>query len=379
MKLLMYPHGGSGNHGCEAIVRSTVRLTGADAVIFSDCPDEDQRYGVDAVCAVRRSRLPIRRMSMMYISAFLRYHSGNRDAFDIAAFRPIFQEAKHTDYALSIGGDNYCYGTPGFICLINRQLRRQRVKTVLWGCSVEPASVPAMLDDLNGYTHIYARESITAEALRGASLRMVSLLPDPAFLLERVDCPLPEGFVAGHTVGINLSPMVMGYEKAEGMTWQNYVSLIQYILASTDMQVALIPHVVWSHNDDRRPLRMLFERFKNSGRVVFVDDCPAAALKGYIARCRFVVAARTHASIAAYSEQVPTLVVGYSVKARGIARDIFGREDDYVVPVQGLRKADDLCEAFQWLVRHETDIRAHYHTFMPDYIGRVQEAENILK
>ena len=26
MKLLLYPHGGSGNHGCEAIVRSTLKM-----------------------------------------------------------------------------------------------------------------------------------------------------------------------------------------------------------------------------------------------------------------------------------------------------------------------------------------------------------------
>ena len=39
----------------------------------------------------------------------------------------------------------------------------------------------------------------------------------------------------------------------------------------------------------------------------------------------------------AYSSCVPTLVVGYSVKARGIARDIFGTEDRYVLPVQSLQ------------------------------------------
>ena len=90
------------------------------------------------------------------------------------------------------------------------------------------------------------------------------------------------------------------------------------------MQVALIPHVVWSHNDDRKPLSQLYEMFKDTGRVVMIEDHNAEELKGYIARCRLMVVARTHASIAAYSTQVPTLVVGYSVKARGIAKDIFG-------------------------------------------------------
>ena len=50
------------------------------------------------------------------------------------------------------------------------------------------------------------------------------------------------------------------------------------------------------------------------------------------------IGARTHATIAAYSSCVPTLVVGYSIKARGIAKDLFGTDEGYVLPVQALAK-----------------------------------------
>lgn len=50
------------------------------------------------------------------------------------------------------------------------------------------------------------------------------------------------------------------------MTLRNYVNLIQYIIDETDMQVALIPHVVWSHNDDRKPLIQLYDMFKDTCR-----------------------------------------------------------------------------------------------------------------
>ena len=53
-------------------------------------------------------------------------------------------------------------------------------------------------------------------------------------------------------------------------------------------------------------------------------------LKGFIARCRFFVGARTHATIAAYSSCIPTFSVGYSIKAKGIAQDIFGTYKNYV-------------------------------------------------
>ena len=93
-------------------------------------------------------------------------------------------------------------------------------------------------------------------------------------------------------------------------------------------------------------------------------------LKGYIARCRFMIAARTHASIAAYSTCVPTLVVGYSVKAKGIAKDIFGSYENYVLPVQSLSKEDELVNAFNWLYQHEDSIRTHLETMMPEYCER---------
>ena len=50
MKLVLYPHGGSGNHGCEAIVRCTKQLTGADLSLFSTAKEEDEKYDKDRTC-----------------------------------------------------------------------------------------------------------------------------------------------------------------------------------------------------------------------------------------------------------------------------------------------------------------------------------------
>jgi len=109
-----------------------------------------------------------------------------------------------------------------------------------------------------------------------------------------------------------------------------------------------------------------------------IEDHNAEELKGYIARCRFMVVARTHASIAAYSTQVPTLVVGYSVKARGIAKDIFGTEENYVLPVQSLTHENELVKGFQWMMDHEADIKEHYAKMMSNYIGKVYQIQSIL-
>ena len=237
MNLLLYPHGGSGNHGCEAIVRSTLKITGANAILYSNAIEEDEKYQLNKLCTLKDAQQPISRKLALYWKAlFQNKVLGVKDAYDVVAFNPIFERSSWADFAFSIGGDNYCYGTPTFIYLINRELRKRNVKTVLWGCSVEPDAMQGeMLDDLKGYTHIFARESLTYEAMKAKGIEQVSLFPDPAFLLERKDLPLPEGFQEGNTVGINVSPMVIGLEKEKGVTLQNYIELMKYIIKNTDM------------------------------------------------------------------------------------------------------------------------------------------------
>ena len=381
MKYVMYPHGGSGNHGCEAIVRSTVKLIGNETTLFTNKIEDDHKVGLQDLCKLDVAEKPIKSGGLSHLCAIFRNKVlGQADAFDRLVFQHIVETAKKTDYVLGIGGDNYCYDTPEFIYLVNRMVDEAKVKRILWGTSVDPEAIDErMLQDLRGYYKIGARESLTYQALLDKGLTQTFLLPDPAFVLDKEELPLPNGFVEGNTVGINVSPMIIGYEKNQGMALQNYVNLLKYIVAETDMQVALIPHVVWSHNDDRKPLIQLYDMFKDTGRVVMIEDHNAMELKGYIARCRFMVVARTHASIAAYSTQVPTLVVGYSVKARGIAKDIFGTEENYVIPVQSLQRTDDLAQGFKWLVDHEDDIKAHYAEMMPDYIESVYKVREFVR
>lgn len=374
MKIILSPHGGSGNHGCEAIVSSTVQMfKDIDFELFSLSTDEDKKYGLSKYCKLSSPQKPINRFSIRYLMARM---SGGTDKMDELAFDPILKSAKQSDMMMSIGGDNYCYGINNHILLVNRAVRKFGKKTVLWGCSIEQEAIEneTVFKDLAAFDLIIARESITYNALKDKGLKNIVLHPDPAFQLNRIDLPLPEGFIEGNTVGINISPMIISYEKNSGSTLNNYIRLIEHILTSSDMNVALIPHVVWTHNDDRKPLLQLYNHFFHTGRVVMMEDSTASVLKGYIARCRFFVAARTHASIAAYSEGVPTLVVGYSVKARGIARDIFGTENNYVIPVQSLTKDNQLLNAFKYIYDHEIDIKDHYTSMMKQYKARASEA-----
>ena len=110
-----------------------------------------------------------------------------------------------------------------------------------------------------------------------------------------------------------------------------------------------------------------------------VQDQNCTQLKDVISRCEVFVGARTHATIAAYSTCVPTLVVGYSVKARGIAKDLFGTDENYVLPVQELKEESDLWNSFQWVYQRRDDIRKHLQEMMPDYIEQAASAGIELK
>ena len=362
-KIYLYAHGGSGNHGCEAIVRSTVALlrewTKEHLYLISSHPEEDSVYGIDSLCTILPEKTQYPKCSVEFLSAYLRLKlKQDYIPLDKLEYKKAFDYVQKDDIALSIGGDNYCYADVQRYIMMHDMMLKRGAKTVLWGCSVDPKLVEKteIAKDLARYSFITARESLSYEALRRVNPNTV-LVPDPAFTLQYTVPKLPANFIKGNMVGINISPMVVENEIIPGITMKNYQALIDYILTKTDMGVALIPHVIWQGGDDRIPLRTLYDQYKDSNRIVMVEDHNCMELKGLISCCRFFVGARTHATIAAYSTGVPTLVIGYSVKARGIAKDLFGTEDGFVFPVQMLSKSNELVANFTALVQKEKNIK----------------------
>lgn len=377
-KKIFYAHTGSGNHGCEAIVRSSAQILGNDALLFSVNPEEDELYGIKGVVAeIRRDHnREIRRYSLKWlVSGILRKITRSIDLDVYFQKKEMFDAASAGDIAFSIGGDNYCYPGTDVLGAENSNFRRKKVKTVLWGCSVEPSLTEnaAIAKDLAAYDLIVARESISYEALKKVNPNTV-LYPDPAFTLSSHNLELPENWREGDTIGINVSPLILTSSQNADIVLNAYRKLIGCILKNTESAIALIPHVVWKANDDRKILNLLYEEFRESDRVVQIEDCNCMELKGYIARCRMFVGARTHATIAAYSNCVPTLVLGYSVKSKGIARDLFGTDEHYVIPVQHLHSEDELANEFLWLMENEKSIREHLQAIMPQYIERAAMA-----
>lgn len=378
MSIFLYSHGGSGNHGCEAIVRGTKQIFCNELLtLYSNDKNQDQKYGVDQIVELQNSRKNHKRTNIKRLLAALQIRFFNKEDYATKiSVEHMVKRYKKGDIGLSIGGDNYCY--PGFeeFGIINGIIRKRGIITVLWGCSVEPCMINrVMAEDLLAYDLIIARESITFQALNELGAKVI-LSPDPAFQLQPKVCQVPFKVKKGKVIGVNISPHIIKCETENGMAYQNYVELIRYILENTDYQIALIPHVVWNTNDDREINNKLYTDFEHNERIIIVQDHGCEELKYIISQCSMFIGARTHATIAAYSSCVPTLVVGYSVKARGIAKDIFGTEKNYVLSVQNLNEKNDLVKAFRWLAEREYEIRTYLEEFIPGYIEQGKKVKD---
>ncbi|GAF66992.1 hypothetical protein BTS2_3900 [Bacillus sp. TS-2] len=369
MNILMFAHHSSQNRGCEAIVRSTnslikQKIAGAKTFLISEKPETDQMH-IDLDAIYNGEKKTIAKFSYPWFISYLRMKLLNDESYALSKIEEnTIKHIKDMDICLSIGGDNYCYGEqPGWY-EIDRKIKQQGRKLVLWGCSIgEEDLSEKKLEDLKNFDLILARESITYETLKRYGLNQVKLCADPAFTMEKEELPLLEGWQEKNTIGVNFSPLIIKRNPQSQIAVRR---LIEHILQTTSMTIALTPHVIQENNDDFILLKELYQEFKSSNRVLLIpNDLNAIQYKGYISRMRFFIGARTHATIAAYSTNVPTLVLGYSVKSRGIAKDLFG-EERFVLGVDELSDINKLLKQFDLLYKEEDDIKKQLESRIPE-------------
>lgn len=377
-----YIHSGSGNHGCEAIVRASSEILKEKICLYSVHPEQDKLYGIDDICKIEQDDYVFYpRFGLKWLCVAIHKRlTGKGDLALKFIRRNLLKDIKKDEVYCSIGGDNYCYPGTEDLASINRIIKKKGARTVLWGCSVEPELLKQdeIKRDMQQFDLITARETISYNALVKINSNTI-LVADPAFALPKVDLPLPSGWIEGNMIGINASPLILDNGKSGELVFEAYRQLIHCILEKTDCGIALIPHVVWENNDDRKILEKLYNSIEAKDRMILLNDANCMELKGFISRCRMFIGARTHATIAAYSTHVPTLVLGYSVKSKGIAKDLFGTDEKYVLPVQNIKDINELADGFIWLMKNEEEIRNHLKCVMPEYVSRTKAANEAVK
>lgn len=347
-KLLLYGHGGAYNHGAEAILRGSLpvfREAGVPILLSTHFPEQDREFGldrlVDRLIPAGLALVPQEKAAVTF---------AEKEAAAAKIYRDALALIDAGTVCIGVGGDNYCYPNWHRQSVFHRTAKERGGRSVLWGCSIQPEGIEQrMLEVLRGHDRIYARESLTANALRERGLGQVVLRRDPAFALLPEPSALPEGF-CGRAAAVNLSPLML---RRSGRLLDDFVKAARVLLDRVDTLV-LLPHVTMPVDDDQQALNALRERLAPAERArtcTVPGGWNAAQRKYLISRCELLVCCRTHASIAGYSCGVPTLVVGYSVKSQGIGRDL-GMER-WVLPLERSGELPALTAAL-WARRDET-------------------------
>ena len=383
-------HIDGGNRGCEGIAKGTAQLLALPKEqLLGLCTDVslDQRLGIDNYVTLiekPKAGLVFRLKNKLY--NFIVSHRTN-DSFILAkysyrfAYQSFLNRIIDGDIMISTGGDMMCYGDNEVI-YTNEQAKMRGAKTILWGCSMGKENLTQRkLATLKNFDLVFARETLSFDFFKSLRLNNVVCYPDPAFALKPEKTDLPPCFEKGNVIGINLSNYTVGAFDLNTPFGKEVRSLFDYIFNSTPYQVLLVPHVLWLGQDDRiiaGNVLKEYAEFANRITILNSDDLNYLQIRYVISQCFAFIGGRTHAVISAYSTCVPTIALGYSIKSRGIAKDI-GLPEKYVVDSKHISEDNILLSVFQDLEYNIEKVKNHLCKIMPEYIGRTRDVKSILE
>lgn len=384
-----------GNRGCEAIVRSTVGLLRAQfgdirVLVPSVHVDRDRAQWPDAA-----------ESGVSFVNAYLPRHAGywvNLQRLPLRFLKRmgwpfpmpgwLRQQIAGVDAVLAVGGDNYSldYRIPSPAMGIDKLAMDLGKPVILWGASVgpfekEPDFVDSAARHLARMDLVAVRESVSYGYLtQTLGLDNVVQMADPAFTLGKQTVELAGFWPAGENgiLGMNVSALIERYKQQDQDLRAEVADFIRHAVREHGLGVLLVPHVnplEGQHaGGDASYMAGLLERLRDLGNSVIMmpHKLNAAQIKYVIGHLRFFMGARTHATIAALSSGVPTVSIAYSVKARGINRDIFGNEEAVLqtrdVSTQSLRGR------LEWLLREEQALKATLATRIPQLQDDARQA-----
>lgn len=378
-------HTGSVNRGCEAIIRSTADLLNQNKIdvdIATYSKEDDLAVGLDQLGNLLEYRGYTSQYSVHRLyNGIMKRVFHNEYPYEKYCQSQIFRQVRRAQSAVVVGGDTYCYGRTACIPAfeLNRFVKKIHGKSFLWSCSIEKEKItPEMKQDLKRYTMIFPRESITYQTMKdiGISEEKLCLMSDSAFVLKKQRVKLPENFK--NVFAYNPS-FTLGENENDKILLKARIALLNHIIETTDMTIALIPHVFKEKFGDLKTCHEIAKELVDPSRVFLFDkEYNCEQLKYIISKCRFLIAERTHASIAGYSTGIPTFVVGYSVKSRGIALDLFGTTDNFVISYAEITDEDILIEQVEKFIKLEDAAKKRLKEIMPLYIERAVEAAKLL-
>jgi colanic acid/amylovoran biosynthesis protein len=390
-----------GNRGCEALVRSTLQLLkqqfgdDVEVLVPSYRPDLDAPQWPDAkqhgARFVRAAPFPLElkvwsRLLRLAPGLARRFAPGYRLPADIAA------DLRSCDALLVIGGDNITldYGLPSLLWHVRfaEHAKRMGLPVMVWGASIgpfgkEPRAEKLVAGFLRQIDCVTVRETISLEYLKSIDVHAnVSLVADGAFVMlpQPVDVSSwwPKAGPSG-VLGFNISPLIQKFRPAgepHSVLQKEVAAFLRNVLERSDMGVLLLPHVDplegGGDNSDSHYMKAIQDMLGDQrGRLSLAPaTLNAPQLKHVLSRCQYFIGARTHATIGAWSTQVPTVSIAYSIKAKGLNRDLFG--DERLVLETNRVSTLTLQEYFDKLRAGGADIQALLNARIPEWKERAR-------
>lgn len=234
---------------------------------------------------------------------------------------------------------------------------------------------------------IAARDEFTEQILRDLAIRgplvvrtadLAHLLPPaPKSHATELLSRAPEGFAKRPILTVTVSRL-LGHRRSlgSGGRAKQFVGTLAHVLNAMldrhDLSVLLVAHSTGPRpaRDDRSISRELAAQLHPAERTHFLeDDLPPAVAKGLLGLSSLVCATRLHSAIGALSQGVPTVVLGYGPKARGLMDG--WQQTERTLPVEDL-ETTKLFQTLEstWLERES--IRASLERLREDRMDQAR-------
>ena len=241
------------------------------------------------------------------------------------------------DLLIVTGGDILSgdYGTPSLRHWAEpiRWARANGVRSVILSHSIgrfktdEEVAIWNQIED--AATEITLREPLSLQYLTTTLKKdpnRYRVTADVAFLLNE-DLNLKKRFSSAKQlprVALSINAGITKFTQVDpSQHFRTWIEMIQMILNNWKAELLLIPHVQEPYGDDRVLATEIARHFNFDPRItVLAEDLSAEEYKGAISVCEMLVAERMHAAIAGLSTGVPTVAIGYSIKAEGILSSV---------------------------------------------------------
>ncbi|OQW39239.1 MAG: hypothetical protein A4S08_07940 [Proteobacteria bacterium SG_bin4] len=393
------------NRGCEALIR------GISSIIFERLPDAEFLVPSFNIQGDKKQWILDNYNRISFVSAYkLPLYTRIWGRLDRAVPKlsrlcfpspPIPKDIRRqlgdTTAGILTGGDviSLEYGIPALLKFLG-QAESYMIggrPVILWAASVGPFNSQPdvekyVVKKLAAFSGISVRETSSYTYLKQLGFDNVKLVADPAFVM--MPDPWDASFVMPKDIGegilgFNISPLIKNFRgnKSHVLEMEKaVVEFLQDVIKRTNLSIVLIPHVDsidgsdW--NSDYCYMLQLMKQIDLSEDVIAarVSLAPrnmnAVQTKFLISQCRFFIGARTHATIAAWSTQVPTVSISYSVKALGLNTDLFG-DLSYVLETPRISR-NTLWESLEKLRADEKNIRNLLQHRIPQWQQRAREA-----